>query len=186
MQITLTKASNPRTEGKWGKLDIEYVQNGKTYKRTLVAIGPTKEVMQVLRKEDAAGETFEIELETVDKDGQKFYNWVGAKKAEPSAAAEAKQTYVAKSNYETPEERAKKNVYICRQNALTNAVNYFVAKEGKASASEILNLANEFAHFSLNGLDGVEPEDSKSPKPAPSNKKAKKEVEEELEDDIPF
>jgi uncharacterized ParB-like nuclease family protein len=169
MLITLDKVANARTEGKWGKLDIEYTRDGKSSKKTLVAIGETKAVMSAFREDNAVGAQWEIDLKTTDKDGQTYYNWVGAKKVE-GGAQEAKKVYQAKSTYETPEERARRNVSICRQNALTNAVNHLSAKDGKTTVAEILKVAREFAAFTSGAL-AEEPVE---------------EVPDELTDDIPF
>lgn len=152
MRIKLDKVSNARKEGNYGKLDIEYTRDGgKPSKRTLVAIGPTKEIMNAFREDGAVGQEYEITMEKVEKDGKEYYNWVKAEKAEPSAA---KTSYQAKSNYSTPEERAATHISICRQNALTNAVNYCVAKEGKATPAQIIEIAREFSAFTI-GLEDL-------------------------------
>lgn len=178
MQILLKEVKNPRKEGKWGKLDIVYVKDGKESKRTLVAIGNTKDVMNAFREPGAVGSVFEIGLTTTEKDGQTYYNWDSAKKVEGSAAKETKSSYTSKSTYETPEERALKNISICRQNALTNAVVFLSAKEGKATPEDVISLATVFAAFTAEPYAIPE-----APKPvaAPAP-----EVPEELEDDIPF
>jgi uncharacterized ParB-like nuclease family protein len=154
MLITLDKVSNARKEGKWAKLDIEYTRDGgKSSKKTLVGIGETLKIMSAFRDEGAVGAQWEIDLKTVEKDGQTYYNWIGAKKVEGGAVQEAKSAYKAKSTYETPEERAARNVSICRQNALTNAVVFLNAKNSKASVDEVISVAREFAAFTSGNLD---------------------------------
>lgn len=176
MRITLNKIGNARKEGKWNKIDIEFTRDGgKSSKRTLVAVGETKGVIEALREEGAVGSDFEIKVE---KDGE-FWNWVGATKVEGGGGGEAKQAYRAKSTYETPEERARKNVSIARQNALTNSVNWFSAKDGKATVDQVLAVATEFAAFTLGELDvTMSFEDN-------TNNAAKK-ADDDFEDDIPF
>jgi hypothetical protein len=176
MRIKLEKVGNARKEGNWGKLDIEYTRDGgKASKRTLVAIGPTKEIMNAFREDGAVGVEWEITLEKTEKDGKEYYNWVKAEKATASAA---KTAYTARGNYETPEERAARHVSICRQNALTNAVNYFVAKDGKATPEQIIELAREFAAFTT-GLDDL-------PVVAAAPTAAAPAAVEDFADDIPF
>ena len=173
MLITLTAVKNPRKEGKWGKIDIEYTRDGgKPSKRTLVAVGETKGVIEVLRQDGAVGKTFDVKM--VQSDDGKFWNWVGIEEA--AAPAAATKTYAAKGNYETPEERAKRHVSICRQNALTNAVAYLAAKEGKATPDDVINLAKQFASWTT-GLDDAL-EDL-------ANEATVKEKE-DFDDDIPF
>lgn len=183
MRITLNRVSNARKDGKWFKIDIEYTrEGGKPSKRTLVAVGDTKKVIEAFREDGAEGCDFEVKIE---KDGE-FYNWVGVEKMDKSAAPAA-TAYKGKSTYETPEERARKNVSIARQNALTNAVNYFSAKDGKATVDQILSVATEFAAFTLGELD-----ETGFMEAAPPAKKAKEKVrdreagEDDIEDDIPF
>lgn len=180
MLIKLEKVSNARKEGKWGKLDIEYSRDGgKSTSRTLVAIGPTKDIMNKFREDGAVGKMWEIKLEKVEKDGKEFWNWIEATPA-AEGASPAKAAYQAKSTYETPEERARRNLSICRQNALTNAVQYMIAKDGKATPEQILALARTFTAFTT-GLDDLpEPEVAK---PAP---KAEPVEDEDFADDIPF
>lgn len=179
MLITLDKVSNARKEGKWGKLDIEYTRDGgKSSKKTLVAIGETAAIMGAFREDGAVGAQWEIGLKAVEKDGQTYYNWISATKVE-GAVAEVKKAYAAKSTYETPEERARRNVSICRQNALTNAVAFLSAKDGKATVDKVIEVAREFAAFTTGALDdmpqGAEPAlDKASPKA------------DGFDDDIPF
>jgi len=181
MRITLNKVSNARKEGKWGKLDIEYTRDGgKSGKRTLVAIGGSKDVMNLFREDDAVGADYEIELETVEKNGETYYNWVGAKKV-AGGVGEEKKSYTAKSTYETPEERAKKNVYISRQNALTNAVSFVTAKDGKATVGTVIEVAKQFAQFNLLGDVGQEA----GAKPA-GPKAPEADGDADFDDDIPF
>lgn len=178
MLIKLEKVSNARKEGKWGKLDIEYSRDGgKTTSRTLVAIGPTRDIMNKFREEGAVGKMWEIKLEKVEKDGKEFWNWVDA---QPAADAPAKAAYQAKSNYETPEERERKNLSICRQNALTNAVNFLSAKDGKATPEQVIALAREFTAFTTGLDDAVEDAEAGVVAPEPAAKAP------DFDDDIPF
>lgn len=176
MLITLTAVKNIRKEGKWGKIDIEYTRDGgKPSKRTLVAVGETKGVIEVLRQDGAVGKTFDVKIVKSD-DGQ-FWNWVGIEEAAaPAAAAGGAKTYAAKGNYETPEERAKRHVSICRQNALTNAVAYLTSKEGKATPEDVIKLATQFASWTTGLDDALEDLANES---AVTTK-------EDFEDDIPF
>ena len=185
MIITLDKVENARKEGKWGKIDITYTRDGgKPSKRTLVAVGDTKKVIDLFRQDGAVGKTYDV---TIEKDGD-FYNWVDAKEAE-SAPAEAKKAYQAKSTYETPEERAARNVSICRQNALTNAVAFLSAKEGKATPEQVIELARRFASFTT-GLDDLleakAEREAIEEEAAPAAPKKNTKAKEDFDDDIPF
>lgn len=178
MTIELTNVSPVRIEGKFPKMDINYVRDGKNNNRTLAGVGKTKDVITVLSKA-TMGDSFEILLEKSADD--KFWNWVDAKKVVPTAAAETvaavKTSYQTKSTYETPEERAKKQVYIIRQSSLANAIEFLNAQGKKFTVDEVLERAQEFVDFvfqteCLNRAKGLAEEGLKQA--------------EEFKDDIPF
>ena len=65
-----------------------------------------------------------------------------------SSAAPAKAEY--KSTYETPEERAVKQVYIVKQSSISSAINVLaIGAKTKPTTEEVLELANKFADFVL-------------------------------------
>lgn len=65
-----------------------------------------------------------------------------------------------KSTYETPEERAKKQVYIVRQSSLSAAINLLAANGGKKnSVEEVIQTAKQFESYVFdtgsNGVDAI-------------------------------
>lgn len=112
---------------------------------------PLLEVLKTL----ATGDTFVMEKE---KKGD-FWNVVSITKTDgitapaaslmPSSQTAAKPAgKVLGSTYETPEERAKKQVYIVRQSSITAALGYFTLnKATKASTEDILAIAKEFEKY---------------------------------------
>ena len=118
MLIEIKSVSAPYVKNKYGRLDLEYVSGGKPMKKTLTAVGETKQVIQKL-KEASEGENWEIKMV---KDGD-YWNWVDAELA-TGKAAETKTAFNAgtKGNWETPEERAARQVYIVKQSSLANAI----------------------------------------------------------------
>jgi hypothetical protein len=64
-----------------------------------------------------------------------------------------------KSNYETSEERAARQLLIVRQSSLSNALQYFEVTKGKPSVDDVLNLANQFADFVFNKQEEVKVSD---------------------------
>lgn len=101
-------------------------------------------------------DTFDIE---VVKNAAGYNDWVSAKKSDGSAPtagpATAKQTYAAsgavaspKSTYETPEERAKKQVYIVRQSSISNAIDLLTTGAKVApTVEDVLKTANQFESY---------------------------------------
>jgi hypothetical protein len=140
-----------------------------------------KDVFEAL-KNAKKGEEFTITREK-DKDG-KYWQWVGITSSEsggssggnPSNAA-SKGTPAPRSTYETPEERAKKQVYIVRQSSISSAIEYLNGTGAikKSTAQDVLLCAKEFEAYVFgvneNKLGGPE-----SLPPAP----------EDLDMDVPY
>jgi len=146
MQIEVSSVSPVRIEGKFPKMDINYVRDGKNNNRTLAGVGKTKEVITSLSKA-VPGDTYDIVLEKSADD--KFWNWISAEKTnkEAAVASPTKSSYQTKSTYETPEERARKQVYIIRQSSLSNAIEYLTAQQKKYELKEVLCIAETFVSF---------------------------------------
>ncbi len=124
MQIQVTAVGPVFRDGKYQKLELNYNRDGKPTKRTLVNIGKTEPVFALL-KDAKEGEAYEIELEQDAKTD--YWNWVGVKHvladypAAPATPA-ATKSVPTKSTYETPEERAKRQVLIVRQSSIASAI----------------------------------------------------------------
>jgi hypothetical protein len=144
MQIELVKIGEVVKEGKWPKMNLEYIRDGKNATRKLVAVGETGKVMKALQG-CSPGDHVEIEMV---KDGE-YWNWVGLT---PVAKDEAKKTsYQEKSRYETPEERALRQVYIVRQSSLTSAMKFYELRGTKFTFEDTIALADEFVNYVFNG-----------------------------------
>ena len=178
-------AVKPYTEGKHNKMKLTYERDGTTTARTLVAIGKTEEVMNVL-KDANTGDVYNINMEKSSDD--KFWNWIGAEKVteetktQTTKAVTKPATYEKKNTYETPEERASKNLSICRQNALTNAVVFHTSKDGKSSLEEVIRTAAVMAAWNSYG-ETITDTNAKAKKAA---KVAAIAVGDDIDDDIPF
>jgi hypothetical protein len=116
-----------------------------------------------------AGEVFYMEKE---KKGD-FWNVTGLHKGpKPMGSGEAKAApttstsapvtdkpagKVLGSNYETPEERARKQRYIVRQSSLTAALGIFTLNKEKATTEDIISVAKAFEKyvFEEDAIQGV-------------------------------
>jgi hypothetical protein len=109
-----------------------------------------KETYATLRNANA-GDEFDI---TLVKNGE-YTNWSGAEKAPVSAtASNVNSGFKKASTYETAEERAARQVYIIRQSSLDHAVAFVNSQsKGKAAVSEVLDVADTFVNYVLNGRD---------------------------------
>jgi hypothetical protein len=98
------------------------------------------------------GQVFDVVSE---KNGD-YWEWTSmernlntdAAKVEAPTSTASKATAAPRSNYETPEERAKRQVYIVRQSSLSTAVaNLIVGAKTPPKKEEIVALAQYFADF---------------------------------------
>jgi len=96
----------------------------KTESKKLLPFGENKDSFTVL-KNAKNGDTFEV---TVKKNDKGYNDWTAVAPASagastPAAAASEKAAPAARSGgWETPEERAKKQVYIVRQSSISASV----------------------------------------------------------------
>lgn len=111
------------------------------------------------------GEVYTIEMQKNEKG---FWDWVAAATANgvntagggsPEAVTKATgSTSFAspKSTYETPEERAKKQVYIVRQSSISAAIDTLKTDKKSPSVTEVLAVAQQYEAFVF-GLDQQPP-----------------------------
>lgn len=100
---------------------------------------------------------FPVDVNVIVKKEGKYWNWKDIESpqqkegnignANPVRPATGK---VLGSNYETPEERAKKQVYIVRQSSISAAIELLKAKNPKgveASIEEVIEVARKFEAY---------------------------------------
>lgn len=97
------------------------------------------------------GDLFQVVSE---KDNNGYWQWTSAVaggknvgNSETGVVAVKSQTTQARSNFETPEERAARQVYIVRQSSISNAVDLLKDPKKVASVDEVLAVAKEFEEF---------------------------------------
>ena len=111
------------------------------------------------------GEVYTIEMQKNDKG---FWDWVAASIAnsvnagsvgspEATTKASGSTSFTSpKSTYETPEERAKKQVYIVRQSSISAAIDTLKTDKKSPSVSEVLDVAKQYESFVF-GVDVAPP-----------------------------
>lgn len=150
------KQKPAKTPGKtYTVLDLAFKNltfQGKVEGRELMSFGANKPAYDVLSKANS-GDVFEIE---VVKNTAGYNDWVSATKSDGSAPTIAPasagsiggngaKTAVAKSTYETPEERAKKQIYIVRQSNIASAINLLsVGAKTAPPVEAVLEVAKKF------------------------------------------
>lgn len=144
-------------KGKYNQLEISYknLQTGKV---------ESKKIMSFVQPEDAykalvdsnTNDVFTIsaDKEKSPKDGKEYWVWKTATQAAPGTMPEAKAQaasagYAApKSNYETPEERAKKQVYIVKQSSISAAIQALsIGAKTPPSPDTIIEVAQKFVDY---------------------------------------
>lgn len=156
--------------GKYQEANVSYKdRDGKTQGKKLVSF-KFPDVFDVMSKAKV-GEIYDVKPV---KEGN-FWNWAAAVKLDTKTASPETAKAVPRSTYETPDERAARQVYIIRQSSLSNAIEYFKLTENKkAKPADILALAQTFEDFVFNRVEAT-----KEKKDAISELK-------EMEDDIPL
>jgi hypothetical protein len=152
--ITLLKTvdiSKPNASKKYEQMIVTHQEHGKDKPdgKKIFDFTTPKEVWDTL-KTAAAGSTWEVDRQKDAKEG-KYWEWKAIRPVDPSQTATSPATptssgvaqaapSVAASgsttarvgNWETPEERAKKQVYIIRQSSVSSAIEFLKLQGGAA------------------------------------------------------
>ena len=156
MNITILSVQSITAQGAKGPyqtLEVAFKNNtfGKVESKKVMPFGAQKSVFDALANAQT-GSTFDI---TVVKNDKGYNDWTAAKQAVPGTPAPqaagsinkptAGNAVQVKSTYETPEERAKKQVYIIRQSSLSAAIGSLsVGAKAALKASDVIAVAEEY------------------------------------------
>jgi len=151
MQIQVVSVSKPEwkekgPKSKWQELTMTYSAGGKTSAKKFLSFDPIFNKI----KEMEEGEQYDV---TMEKEGE-YWKWKEVVKlgaGSSGSAPEAPKQVARPSTYETPEERAQKQLYIIRQSAINYALDYSKAVKALKSKEEVTELAQYFISFVLNG-----------------------------------
>lgn len=139
---------------------------GKTETKKLFDFGAQKDVFPVLSTA-TSGQVFEVD---VVKNDAGYNDWVKISKADENVAAApvsgnttsrataspAGTGTASKGTWETPEERAKKQIYIVRQSSINAAIAMLtVGKKTEIKTEDVIGVAREFEAFVFS-TDSVE------------------------------
>lgn len=157
----------PTTKGgSYQVAEIAYKNNtfqGKVEGKKLMSFGAGSETFKVLSIA-SSGSTFEIDVVKNDKG---FNDWVKATPAiaiagaasaptvDPSQGmAASKAATQVRSTYETPEERAAKQVYIVRQSSVSGAINILsVGAKAPPDVNKVLEVARQLENYVFDKKD---------------------------------
>lgn len=179
MNITILNVAvetKPTAKGSYQVADVAFKNNsfgGKVEGKKVMSFGATAEAFKALAVA-APNDTFEV---TVVKNDKGYNDWVSLSKGGVQSANSAVQgmsgqskagsaTPTPRGNFETPEERAKRQVYIIRQSSLSTAAAVLGISPAKLGPSPeaVIEMAKKFEAYvfgvgsvsqNLTGFDDV-------------------------------
>lgn len=149
---------------KYKKAEVTYTWQGNNRRQTVMSFS-NPDVFKTLEGLKCPANV-EVDLTKVaGKDGNEYTNWakitqvVGGDSVAPSAASKPAGKVVG-SNYETSEERAKRQLMIVRQSSIANALTYHEKDDVRPNIEDVLETAQQFVDFVYgNGEEEVVPLD---------------------------
>ena len=148
--INVQSTTKPTAKGSYVMLDVAFkrLDTGKIEGKKIMSF-TNKEVYDTLAKA-TNGQQFTVTTEKNDKTG--YWDWTGISGGGGEAAAPASRPAAAgfaspKSNYETPEERAARQILIVRQSSLSNAIDLLKSEKKPPTVEEVLRTADIFTNW---------------------------------------
>lgn len=155
IQIQFIDAS-VEDKGRWKMAEVTFkdIAKGQTSSKKLMSFNNPAVYKTIV--DAKKGEVYNVEMQKNDKG---FWDWVAVSLAnavnagstgspEPITKASGSTGYASpKSTYETPEERAKKQVYIVRQSSISAAIDTLKTDKKSPSAEEVIALAKQYEAF---------------------------------------
>mgnify|MGYP003349485393 FL=1 len=161
MLITLVDVSTPQVtktaKGQYQAIEVSYKnEQGQIQGKKLMSFSnPT--VFKAIQ-EFAKGDVLNVEAV---KDDQGYWQWKAVQKSdgsEPVTTARPAATggKVTGSNYETPEERAKRQVYIVRQSSISSAIDLLKSNGNDVKVDNVLEVAKQLENYVFGNSDTPE------------------------------
>ncbi len=159
IQIQFINAS-VEDKGKYKQAEIAFKDLAKGQVSSKKLMSFTNPVVYKTLVDAKNGEIYTIDMEKNEKG---YWDWIKAVTSTSvdtsNAVSPSKASVAPKSTYETPEERAKKQVYIVRQSSISSAIDYMngtgVIK--KATAADVIFCAKEFESYVFDLDTGITP-----------------------------
>lgn len=181
--LSVTPTHVPNAKGGYDTLDVAFknLTFNKVEQKKIMSFGAGKSAFTVL-KNALNGQTYTVEVVKNDKG---YLDWVSVSQAAtgqatPSSVSQGQglSTPAPRSNFETPEERAKKQIYIVRQSSIGSAIELLsVGAKASPKVEDVLNVAKQLEDYVF-GASLAAPDAGFFPKDP--------QVDAELDDPIPF
>jgi len=160
MNITLLSVdikTVPTAKGSYQTADVAYKNNsfqGKVEGKKVMSFGATKNAFSALSTA-TPGQTYEVEIVKNDKGYNDWISLTPAVTGAPSPAAAPSSgggkpaaSASPRSTYETPEERAQRQVLIVRQSSLSSAVaSLAVGSKKELNPEDVVQTAKRFEAY---------------------------------------
>ena len=161
MLITLVDVSTPQVtktaKGQYQAIEVSYKnEQGQIQGKKLMSFSnPT--VFKAIQ-EFAKGDILNVEAV---KDDQGYWQWKAVQKSDgsepvPTARPASTGGKVTGSNYETPEERAKRQVYIVRQSSISSAIDLLKSNGNDVKVDNVLEVAKQLENYVFGNSDTPE------------------------------
>lgn len=129
-------------KNKYGKAEVIYAYNGQNRTQKLMSFSNPAIFKQV--QDLKAGD--EIEVETTKND-KGYTEWAKISTAGAASADAPKQASPSRSSYETPEERALRQLMIVRQSSISNAVAMLTTQGKPVELAAVLDTADQLVAY---------------------------------------
>lgn len=157
--VQLDKQTKPTSKGSYQQLEVAFknLGSGKLESKKLMSFTKPDNAFKTL-VEAKQGDVFTITSEKNASSG--YWDWLNAVPNVPgdpqviqTATAVGKGNAAPKSTYETPDERAARQVYIARQSSLERALDTLKHNNPKSvvKKEEVAELAQFYVDFVFNG-----------------------------------
>jgi hypothetical protein len=144
--VNVSVETVPSGKGRsYEKAVVMYDANGREQKFTLMSF--TNPAVFKAIKDSTPGQEFEVVVGKNDK-GYDTWTSVNAVAAGSVSSAAPRTATVAKSTYETPEERKLKQLYIIKQSSISNALAYYKDTIGEpVTVEKVIETAQQFVDW---------------------------------------
>lgn len=149
--VTTSVETKPTAKGSYQQLEVVFknlTYQGKVESKKIMSFGANAEAFKVLSAAQA-GSQFDV---TVTKNAAGYNDWtavvpyVGGAAA-PGAPAKATSNASPRSTYETPEERAQRQVLIVRQSSLSAAVATLSVGAKSLKPEDVMAVARQYEDY---------------------------------------
>ncbi len=129
------------------KVDYKNVETGKIDGKQIMSF-TYKDVFKAV-SEAKQGDVFDVRAEKNDKG---YWDWIEIASVGKNVGTETRkegysQATKTSRDFETSEERAKKQVYIVRQSSISAAIEFLKRTDGPVTEQDVINVAKEFEGY---------------------------------------